>query len=144
MSDVEEPAILTQFPDQTKARGAFETLLELGYKPEMLGSGLMDVKIEQQDITTALEIIEVFEGKIQDENGNRERITPSFDAKDDTEFAYLSIPAHTVNEDLDEAYLSGRSDNPFGNNFLEEERNYSTDYDDFGAAYGGFSGSVKA
>ncbi|MBD7968842.1 hypothetical protein [Paenibacillus gallinarum] len=144
MSDVERPAITILFPDQTKARGAFETLLELGYKPEMLGSGLMDVKIEQQDITTALEIVEVFEGKIQDENGNREGIIPNSDAKHDTEFAYLSIPAHTVNEDLDEAYLSGRSDNPFGDNFLEEDRNYSNDHDDFGAAYGGFSGSVKA
>ena len=141
---MEEPAIMIKFPDQTKARGAFETLLELGYKPEMLGSGLMDVKIEQQDITTALEIVEVFEGKIQEENSNRKGITPNFDANQDTEFSYLSIPAHTVNEDLDEAYLSGLSDNPFRDTSLEEERNYSNDHDDFGAAYGGFSGSVKA
>lgn len=141
---MEEPAIKIAFPDQTKARGAFETLLELGYKPEMLGSCLMDVKIEQQDITTALEIVEVFEGKIEEENSNRKGITPNFDANQDTEFSYLSIPAHTVNEDLDEAYLSGLSDNPFRDTSLEEERNYSNDHDDFGAAYGGFSGSVKA
>lgn len=141
---MEEPAIMVMFTDQTKARGAYDTLLELGYKPEMLGAGLMDVKIEQQDITTALEIVEVFEGKIQDENGKREKTSPSFNGGQDTEFAYLSIPAHTVNEDLDEDYLSGLSDNPFGDASLEEERNYSNDHEDFGAAYGGFSGSVKA
>ncbi len=142
---MDEPAVMIMFPDQTKARGAFETLLELGYKPEMLGSGLMDVKIEQQDITTALEIVEAFGGEIQEENSDsvRELITPSFSGKNDTEFSYLSIPAHTVNEDLDEAYLSGESDSPYEDAVLEEERNYSDDHD-FGGAYGGFSGSVKA
>lgn len=141
---MEEPAIMVMFPDQTKARGAYDTLHELGYKPEMLGAGLMEVKIEQQDITTALEIVEVFEGKIQEENANRKKTSPHFVGDQDTEFAYLSIPAHTVNEDLDEDYLSGLSDNPFGDTSLEEERNYSNDHEDFGAAYGGFSGSVKA
>lgn len=141
---MEQPAIMIRFPNEEKAHGAFETLLELGYKPEMLEPGLMDVTIDQQDITTALEIVEVFEGKIQDhDDSDRDMITPRFGGNQDTEFSYLSIPAHTVNEDLDEEYLSGLSDNPYGDTYLEEERNYSRDTE-IGAAYGGFSGSVKA
>ncbi|MCM3784878.1 hypothetical protein M3231_18070 [Neobacillus mesonae] len=136
-----EAAFIVRFQNEDKARKAYDMLMELGYKPNMLGGGLMDCNIERQDVTSALEIIEAYGGEVQDDSNEQthEALTPEMNQMSDTEFAYLSIPAHTVNEDLDEDYMSGYSDSPY----TDDVHNRSED-SDFDASFGGFSGSVKA
>lgn len=153
-----DAAFLVQFENEQKARGAFDMLVELGYKPNMIGGGMMDVNIERQDVTSALEIIEAYGGEVQDDSNQQvhEALTPEMNQMSDTEFAYMPIPAHTVNEDLDESYMEGYSDSPYGmessgydlaseadDTEFAEEHNRTEDTE-FGGSFGGFSGSVKA
>jgi len=105
-----EPTVRLQFRRLEEAHEAFETLQELGYRPEMAGEGCnpeIDIHIENNDVQSALEIAHAFGGHLL-ENGADRPARIDFDPDD------VSIPAHAVTEDFSERYLSGASDEFIG------------------------------
>lgn len=100
-------AILFQFSDAKSASLACDLLQELGYEPEIpneQGSTLLNIPIERNDITSALEIAQAHGGQLVERADHF-----SMEAAD--EIAYrledIPIPAHMVNEDWPESYATG-------------------------------------
>ncbi|BBI35787.1 hypothetical protein [Cohnella abietis] len=98
-------ALMFQFPDESQARLAGETLLDLGYEPQQHGGGRLHIHVQDEDLTSALEIVQCYAGQLL-EHAHAEVI-------DVTNTAYgmeeISIPAHIVNEDWDEGYKAADS-----------------------------------
>jgi hypothetical protein len=119
-------ALMFQFPDESQARLAGETLQELGYEPQQHEGGRLHIHVQDEDLTSALEIVQCYAGQLMEH-------APA-EVVDVTDIAYgmdaIPIPAHTVNEDWEEAYLIADSES------AEQERSFSTDdgsYDHFDA-----------
>jgi hypothetical protein len=117
-------ALMFQFPDESQACLASETLEELGYEPQRHGEGLLHIHVRNEDLTSALEIVQCYAGQLLEHSPTNSVAM--------TEEAYgmesIAIPAHIVNEDWEEEYaMKNRSDE-------EEGRGYPTDdgsYDRF-------------
>ncbi|MGG4219209.1 hypothetical protein ABEW32_13395 [Paenibacillus jamilae] len=130
-----------QFRDPQQAAQACETLKEIGYDASTNGDTGLSVHVENQDVLSALEICQAYEGSIIETGiltyrpGNQGNIgapNPGYSSED------WIIPAHTINEDWSEAYKNGSSQT-FTN--TTQEHNVSSDQqpeDDVD----GFSGSI--
>ncbi|MDQ0049389.1 hypothetical protein [Paenibacillus polymyxa] len=132
-----------QFRDPQQAAQACETLKEIGYSASTNGDTGLNVHIENQDVLSALEICQAYEGSMievgtlfskPDEypglQGNIGVHNPGYSPED------WIIPAHTINEDWSEAYKNGSSQT-----YTTEEHNVSSDQlpED---EVDGFSGSI--
>jgi hypothetical protein len=118
-------ALMFQFQDESQARLAGETLQDLGYEPQLHEGGRLHIHVQNEDLTSALEIVQCYAGQLM-EHAPAEVI-------DVTDIAYgmgdIPIPAHTVNEDWEDHY---RSSEPAS----DQERRFSPDdgtYDHFEA-----------
>ncbi|WP_372660518.1 hypothetical protein [Cohnella sp.] len=93
-------ALMFQFPDDAQARIAGETLGELGYEPQLHEGGRLHIHVEDEDLTSALEIVQCYSGQLM-EHAPAEAVLV-------TDYAYamdsIQIPAHTVNEDWEDQY----------------------------------------
>jgi hypothetical protein len=93
-------ALMFQFPDETSARLAGETLEDLGYEPQQHEGGRLHIHVQDEDLTSALEIVQCYAGQLL-EHAPAEVVVI-------TDIAYrmgdIPIPAHTVNEDWEEGY----------------------------------------
>jgi hypothetical protein len=93
-------ALMFQFPDENQARLAGETLMELGYEPQLHEEGRLHIHVQDEDLTSALEIVQCYAGQLMEH-------APA-EVVDVTDHAYgmeaIPIPAHTVNEDWEEGY----------------------------------------
>ncbi|WP_239617817.1 hypothetical protein [Cohnella mopanensis] len=119
-------ALMFQFPDENQARLAGETLMELGYEPQLHEEGRLHIHVQDEDLTSALEIVQCYAGQLMEH-------APA-EVVDVTDHAYgmesIPIPAHTVNEDWEEGYQLASSGTD------EQEKRFSTDdgsYDHFKA-----------
>ncbi len=96
-------ALLIDFPDEKSARLAADTFDELGYEPCLHESGRLHIHVRNEDLTSALEIMQSYGGTIVER-------APA-DTAALTGLAYgmdaIPIPAHTVNEDWVDAYATG-------------------------------------
>ena len=110
-------ALMFQFPDENQARLAGDTLMELGYEPQLHEEGRLHIHVQDEDLTSALEIVQCYAGQLMEH-------APA-EVVDVTDQAYgmdaIPIPAHTVNEDWEEGYevASSAAD--------EQEAGFSTD-----------------
>ena len=117
-------AIRFDFADRRSAHKAYETLEELGYEPRLVEEGertTVYAKVERNDLTSALEIAQSFGGSYVDESrfwghGRSEDGVRSGIRGEDYGMeaagelgGEFRIPAHIVNEDLDEDYMRGDS-----------------------------------
>ena len=130
-----------QFRDPQQAAQACETLKEIGYSASTNGDTGLSVHVENQDVLSALEICQAYEGSIIETGvltyrpGKQSNIgvqNPGYSPED------WIIPAHIINEDWSEAYKSGSSQTF---THTTQEHNVSSDQqpeDDVD----GFSGSV--
>ncbi|WP_256761697.1 hypothetical protein [Cohnella sp. WQ 127256] len=121
---MKQAALMFQFPDESQARLASETLMDLGYEPQMHEEGRLHIHVQNEDLTSALEIVQCYAGQLM-EHAFAETVVV-------TDIAYgmedIRIPAHMVNEDWEEGYLVASSP--------EAEQPVSTDdgsYDHFDA-----------
>ncbi|MFC5404518.1 hypothetical protein [Cohnella soli] len=93
-------SLMFQFSDETQARLASDTLMELGYEPQMHEGGRLHIHVENEDLTSALEIVQCYAGQLLER-------APA-ESAEVTDLAYgmddIRIPAHTVNEDWVDAY----------------------------------------
>jgi len=93
-------ALMFQFPDEYQAIMAGETLKDLGYEPQQHGGGLLHIHVQNEDLTSALEIVQCYAGQLMEH--------ASAEVVDVTDIAYgmddIRIPAHTVNEDWEDNY----------------------------------------
>ncbi len=98
-------ALLFQFPADSQAMLAAETLEELGYEPQLHEGGRLHIHVQNEDLTSALEIVQCCSGHLL-EHAPAEAVTV-------TDFAYgmddIPIPAHTVNEDWVDSYQEGQA-----------------------------------
>lgn len=90
-----------------------DTLMELGFRADLLEhrhpehKPLLQVDVEQGDLTSALEIALSHGGSLCDTGaygGESDVYTSAYD------LSGISIPAHTVTEDLTDGYLNGRQE----------------------------------
>ncbi|RKP48814.1 hypothetical protein D7Z26_20790 [Cohnella endophytica] len=99
-------ALMFQFPDESQARLAGETLGDLGYEPQQHEGGRLHIHVQDEDLTSALEIVQCYAGQLMEH-------APA-EVVDVTDMAYgmdgIRIPAHTVNEDWEDKYLQGGDD----------------------------------
>ncbi|MFK4303310.1 MULTISPECIES: hypothetical protein [unclassified Paenibacillus] len=134
-----------QFRDPQQAVRACETLKEIGYTASTNGDTGLSVHIENQDVLSALEICQAYEGSML-EAGNHTSESGAIPGLQGSVWVpnpgYRSedwiIPAHIINEDWSEAYKNGSSQT---NSKKTREHNVSSDHqpeDDVD----GFSGSV--
>ncbi|MGZ0039638.1 hypothetical protein [Paenibacillus ottowii] len=129
-----------QFRDPQQAAQACETLKEIGYAASTNGDTGLSVHVENQDVLSALEICQAYEGSIIETgvvtyrpgNQNNGVPNPGYSPED------WIIPAHIINEDWSEAYKSGSSQT-FTN--TAQEHNVSSDQHPEDEV-DGFSGSV--
>ncbi|RED63137.1 hypothetical protein [Cohnella lupini] len=119
-------ALMFQFSDESQAKLAGETLMDLGYEPQLHGGGRLHIHVQDEDLTSALEIVQCYAGQLL-EHAPAEVISV-------TDVAYgmdeITIPAHTVNEDWSEAYQASNSEHE------DQEETFSPDdgsYDHFSA-----------
>jgi hypothetical protein len=110
-------ALMFQFPDETSARLAGETLEDLGYEPQQHEGGRLHIHVQDEDLTSALEIVQCYAGQLL-EHAPAEVVVV-------TDIAYrmgdIPIPAHTVNEDWEEGYKG------LGSEVSEENLTFVTD-----------------
>lgn len=134
-----------QFRDLQQAAEACETLKEIGYSASTNGDTGLSVHIENQDVLSALEICQAYEGSMIESGilslrpdgmlGVQENIgarNPGYSPED------WIIPAHIINEDWSEAYKNGSSQT-FTN--TPQEHNVSSDPQPEDEV-DGFSGSI--
>lgn len=99
MSDA---ALLFQFTDEGQARIARDTLEELGYDPQLHEGGRLHIHVVDEDLTSALEIVQSCGGSLVEQSRT--------DVAEVTSAAYgldcIPIPAHIVNEDWRDEYAS--------------------------------------
>lgn len=100
-------SLMLQFTDESHSRLAADTYEELGYEPHVHGEGRIHIHVRQEDLTSALEILQSLGGRIVDQTPAEERSI----AEDAYCLDAIPIPAHTVNEDWvdNEAYGTAES-----------------------------------
>lgn len=105
-----EAPIWFAFPDSRAANLALETLTELGYHAhaaEREGKPAVWVVVEDNDLTSALEIAQACGGSLLDTDSETPESAVFNQAYDmDT----VRIPAHLVNEDEPDAHVPGDAD----------------------------------
>ncbi|MEC0182339.1 hypothetical protein P4H61_12695 [Paenibacillus peoriae] len=130
-----------QFRDPQQAVEACETLKEIGYAASTNGDTGLSVHVENQDVLSALEICQAYEGSMIETgilsfrpgaDGNIGAQNPGYSPED------WIIPAHVINEDWSEAYKNGSS-HTYTN--TTEEHNVSSDQQPEDEV-DGFSGSI--
>ncbi|OXS56816.1 hypothetical protein B1A99_18290 [Cohnella sp. CIP 111063] len=126
MNAMKHAALLFQFPEDSQARLAAETLDELGYEPQLHEGGRLHIHVQNEDLTSALEIVQCYSGHLL-EHAPAEAVVV-------TDFAYgmddIPIPAHTVNEDWVDGYRQSAEES------AKDDSAYPTDdgsYDRFDA-----------
>lgn len=102
-----------QFPNDSAARLAFDTLLDLGYDPELHDAGRLHIHVIEEDITSALEVCQSHGGELLEQAPAEEAALTSASYSLDC----VPIPAHLVNEDwteegVGEGLVSSREVNP--------------------------------
>lgn len=108
-----DDAIRFSFPNVDSAIDAFETLQELGYEPVMEedtgGPPTLHIHVERSDVQSALEIVQTHGGEIVDTAplGAMENVAEDGPG---CNIEGRGLPAHTVNEDFSEAYMTGLSE----------------------------------
>jgi hypothetical protein len=92
--------LMIEFRSDEDARLAADTLSELGYEPHLHGGGRLHIHVRNEDLTSALEIMQCHGGRII------ERVPAEVMAITDEAYGLdaIPIPAHTVNEDWEEHY----------------------------------------
>jgi hypothetical protein len=101
-------AIFFEFNQERDALLALDTLEELGYSPSLLNhteKPTLHIHVEDQDLTSALEISQAHGGKLvekNDSNAETEVLSMAYDLE-----GSIRIPAHVVNEDWTDAYANG-------------------------------------
>ncbi|MDQ0495239.1 MULTISPECIES: hypothetical protein [Paenibacillus] len=130
-----------QFRDPQQAAQACETLKEIGYAASTNGDTGLRVHVENQDVLSALEICQAYEGSIIETGiltfrpgaqGNINVQNPGYSPED------WIIPAHIINEDWSEAYKNGSSqtyDNTIKEHNVSSDQQPEDEVD-------GFSGSI--
>ncbi|MBN2982043.1 MULTISPECIES: hypothetical protein [Cohnella] len=118
-------ALMFQFPNESAAKLAFDTLQELGYDPQAHEQGRLHIHVVREDLASALEIVQSHGGELLEESSGEAAMC----ADDAYEMDAIPIPAHTVNEDWAslETYTAGD---------VEEEPRFDPDpesYDHFEA-----------
>lgn len=101
--------IYFQFADKKSALLALDTLQELGFTGQMLEhrhpehKPILQLTIRQGDLVAALEIAQAHGGVLMETSASAEQevYTNAYGLDG------ITIPAHTVTEDLPEAYLAG-------------------------------------
>lgn len=96
-----QAALLFQFPDDRQAALAGSTLEELGYEPQLHEGGRLHIHVHNEDLTSALEIVQCYAGQLMEHVPAEAVIVTDVAYGMDT----IPIPAHTVNEDWDDHYL---------------------------------------
>ncbi|CAH1222898.1 hypothetical protein [Paenibacillus sp. JJ-223] len=119
------------FADRSSMEQAHAILKELGYEPYQSKTGPFQlcVPTDRQDEQSAVEIVQAYGGSAAFADTTE---GPSM-------FQEISIPAHLVNEDWEEAYATGQNNRYTGDAL--QNRDEDPPFDD---AVDGFSGSVKA
>ncbi|TKH44736.1 hypothetical protein C1I60_09790 [Paenibacillus terrae] len=133
------------FRDPQQAAKACETLKEIGYTASTNGDTGLSVHIENQDVLSALEICQAYEGSmieggdLTSDSGDIPGLqgsvwvpNPGYRSED------WMIPAHIINEDWSEAYKNGSSPT---NSSPTKEHNVSSDQQPE-EDVDGFSGSI--
>lgn len=102
--------IFFQFDEKKSALLAMDTLMELGFRADLLDHRhpehipTLQVDVERGDLTSALEIAQSHGGTLCDAGTYGEE-AEAFDSA--YNLGAIPIPAHTVTEDLPDGYLSG-------------------------------------
>lgn len=99
---MEHDALMFEFRDESTARLAADTFEELGYEPRVHEGGRMHIHVRNEDLTSALEILQCHGGRIV-ERAPAETLSLTEEAYD---LDAIPIPAHTVNEDWVDAYAT--------------------------------------
>jgi hypothetical protein len=92
--------LMIEFRSEEDTRLAADTLSELGYEPHMHGGNRLHIHVRNEDLTSALEIMQCHGGRLV------ERAPAQVVALTDDAYMMdtIPIPAHTVNEDWEENY----------------------------------------
>ena len=102
MMNGNQDALMMEFRDESTAGLAADTFDELGYEPYRHGDGRLHIHVRNEDLTSALEIMQCHGGNIVNSS--------QADANALTQIAYdldaIPIPAHTVNEDWVDGYAT--------------------------------------
>ena len=102
-------SIMFRFPSDNAARLAFDTLLDLGYDPELHDAGRLHIHVIDEDITSALEICQSHGGELVEQAPAEEAALTNASYSLDC----VPIPAHIVNEDwTDGDFVANREVNP--------------------------------
>lgn len=102
-------SIMFQFPSDAAARLAFDTLLELGYDPQLHDGGRLHIHVIDEDLTSALEICQSHGGELLERAPAEEAALTNVSYGLDC----IAIPAHLVNEDWTEGgEVANRELNP--------------------------------
>jgi hypothetical protein len=96
-------AILFRFPQEKAARQAFDTLQELGYDPQLHEGGLLHIHVENEDLTSALEIVQAHGGEWVEQAPAPSVTFVSSACEPDA----IPIPAHLVHEDWEDGSAYG-------------------------------------
>lgn len=89
--------LMMSFEELSAAGYAADTFAELGYEPYNYGDGRLHIHVHREDLTSALEIMQHYGGRIRE------------DEPVDEKYTAISIPAHMVNEDWADGYASDPS-----------------------------------
>ncbi|MCC3374820.1 hypothetical protein [Cohnella sp. REN36] len=115
-------ALMFQFPQENNARLAYDTLEELGYEPHLHPGARLHIHVVNEDLTSALEIVQSFGGEMIERAAAEESSL--------TSAAYgldcIPIPAHTVNEDWVDAVAVAAPDDgaPVERRFEPDDGSY--------------------
>ncbi|MDO7908269.1 hypothetical protein Q5741_17850 [Paenibacillus sp. JX-17] len=136
---MKEQALLFRFHQEEQALQAQDTLAELGYDASLAGHASIQVHVDHQDLTSALEICQSYGGQLQEQDHASELqlLQSAYDLEE------IQIPAHTINEDWSEEYMNGSHTFPQTD---QDSRGLHNNNDDGSreAPDGGFSGSIRA
>lgn len=108
-----DPLIRLQFPNFRAAYQAFDTLQELGYRPDLVGDGKhpeLTIHLEKSDVQSALEITAVYGGQLFAQG-----VHPP--ERFEYDLGEIGIPAHTVTEDFTDLYASGSTEAYLGDEY---------------------------
>lgn len=129
-------ALLFNFSDSWSAALACDTLQQLGYEPVLHEGNRLHIHLESDDLTSALEIVQAHGGELLDESAvGSSLLTDSVYAMD-----ALSIPAHLVNEDWEEAQPA---EEPAGLRNRDDDADTAGEFLPDPGEYGFFSGDVR-
>jgi hypothetical protein len=88
-------AIVFEFTDATSTDQAFSLLQELGYDPAMHSPTSLHIHVVDEDLTSALEIVQAHGGTLVEQATLKDELLASTAYSLDA----VTIPAHMVNED---------------------------------------------